>query len=357
MANDFRAFPAVSDPVRGPDPSRFPFSGFALSLIRDPRDLPFLGILAYAFVVLAPTAVALASGAYFRWWLAALYLAGELWMLGPFILMLHNVSHRPFFRPRMRFLSIAIDWIAGPLFGLAPGTYFAHHVGMHHPENNLAEDLSSTIFYQRDSFVAFMRYFGRFLFGSYVDLPRYLVRRRRFKLLRRVVVGEVAFWATAAFVATFNWRGALVVFALPALLTRFGMMSGNWVQHAFVDAGAPGNCYRNSITCINTLYNRRCFNDGYHIGHHLRANRHWTEMPGDFVENAAIYAREQAIVFVGLDYHTIWLLLMLKRHHRLARSVIDWSGRGEAEIVALLRSRLKRLPRPDEGLEAAPAPA
>ena len=52
------------------------------------------------------------------------------------------------------------------------------------------------------------------------------------------------------------------------------------------------NGLANSITCINSGYNKRCFNDGYHIGHHLKANRHWTEMPQDFIANKDKYARE-----------------------------------------------------------------
>ena len=35
---------------------------------------------------------------------------------------------------------------------------------MHHVENNLPDDLSSTMRYQRDSFLHFLVYFGRFFF-------------------------------------------------------------------------------------------------------------------------------------------------------------------------------------------------
>jgi len=79
-------------------------------------------------------------------------------------------------------------------------------------------------------------------------------------------------------------------------VSRFGMMAGNFAQHAFVDAAQPENPYRNSLTCINSTYNRRCFNDGYHIGHHVKATRHWTEMPADFIANRERYAQEDAIV-------------------------------------------------------------
>jgi len=131
------------------------------------------------------------------------------------------------------------------------------------------------------------------------------------------------------------------VLVLPFVITRFAMMAGNWAQHAFIDAAAPGNCYRNSITCINSSYNRRCFNDGYHIGHHLKSTRHWTEMPVEFAGNVETYAAERAIVFEGLDFFGVWLLLMLRRYDSLARRMVALGDASPSleERIALLRSR------------------
>jgi fatty acid desaturase len=80
------------------------------------------------------------------------------------------------------------------------------------------------------------------------------------------------------------------------------MMTGNWAQHAFIDPANPGNIYKNSITCINTVYNKQCFNDGYHIGHHLRPALHWTEMPNNFLQNIEEYKQNDVVIFTGLDY-------------------------------------------------------
>jgi hypothetical protein len=128
------------------------------------------------------------------------------------------------------------------------------------------------------------------------------------------------------------------------------MMCGNWGQHAFVDREAPENCYRNSITCINTAYNRRCFNDGYHIGHHIKQTRHWTEMPEDFSSNIATYAKERAIVFSGIDFFMVWLYLMLGRYNWLAKAYVQLDENNklsESEIIELLKSRTRwTMPRP-----------
>ena len=121
------------------------------------------------------------------------------------------------------------------------------------------------------------------------------------------------------------------------------MMAGNWAQHAFVDQGSPANNYRNSITCINSTYNRRCFNDGYHIGHHLKSTRHWTEMPTELAQNLRRYEAEGAIVFAGIDFFGVWLLLMLGRYDSLARRFTALGERHPPteEIIALLRSRTR----------------
>jgi hypothetical protein len=122
-------------------------------------------------------------------------------------------------------------------------------------------------------------------------------------------------------------------------------MAGNWGQHAFIDAGAPENCYRNSITCINSSYNRRCFNDGYHIGHHIKQTRHWTEMPKDFLDNVAKYDHEGAIVFDKIDFFGVWFCLMLGRYDWLAKRYVHLGEMrpSDDEIIGLLRTRTARI--------------
>jgi fatty acid desaturase len=296
-------------------------------------------------VFLIPFAIYLFVPGRFNWWLALLYMFVSLRLfLDRFILMLHNTSHRKLYKRKYKFLNHYIPWVLGPLCGETPDTYYAHHVGMHHPENNLEDDLSSTLRYQRDSFLDFMTYFLRFFFGIIFELTGYFVKRNRFKLIRSMLVGEFTYYIVVGALLWFNWRAALVVFVIPFCFTRFMMMAGNWGQHAFVDASDPGNCYRNSITTINCLYNRRCFNDGYHISHHLKPNRHWTDHPIEYEENLQKYAEEDAIVFEGIDFFIVWLFLMLKRYDWLADRYVQLreEHRTKEEIIALLKERASR---------------
>ncbi len=315
-------------------------------LLNDRRDRPFLALILTASLVVIPFAIALFVPGVFRWWLAVGYLAVmALVFLDRFILMLHNTSHRPLFKKRYGFLNHYIPWVLGPFFGETPETYFAHHVGMHHPENNLEEDLSTTMPYRRDSFLHFMHYFGKFLFLGLPDLARYLMRKKRRAILKRMVIGELGYYALVAGLLLVNWRATLVVFVIPVIAVRFLMLAGNWGQHAFVDAKTPESPYRNSLTGLGARYNRRCFNDGYHAGHHIKATRHWSEMPADFEANRASYHAERAIV-MKLDFFQVWLLLMLKQHQKLVDAMVILEGPrpSDAELRALLEERLGPTP-------------
>jgi hypothetical protein len=68
-----------------------------------------------------------------------------------------------------------------PFFGHTPETYFAHHMGMHHVENNMLDDASSTLPYKRDSIGGFLSYVGRFLVLGFVDTFMYFFSRKRKK--------------------------------------------------------------------------------------------------------------------------------------------------------------------------------
>jgi hypothetical protein len=315
-----------------------------LSLLVDPRDLVFWKLTVQASAVLIPFAVALYVPGVFTWWLGVLYVAV---LFGAFfdryILMLHNTSHRRLFDKRVGVLNHYIPWVLGPLMGETPETYYAHHIGMHHPENNLPDDLSTTMPFQRDSFAHFLRYWGRFFFLGLIDLARYMAKRKRRTLERRLIVGELSFYALVVGLSFVNLPATFVVFIFPFAMARFLMMAGNWGQHAFIDAADPGNSYKNSLTCINSRYNRRCFNDGYHIGHHVKATRHWSELPSDFLADRANYVRNDSIVFEGIDFFMVWAALMLKRYRWLARHFVELrdTPRTEDEIIALLRERTR----------------
>lgn len=313
------------------------------AVLYDPRDAVFVRLTLKAIVVMVPLLVLLFVK--FSWWLAVVVLVIQLPLMAPpVILMLHNTMHRPFIK-KYRFLNRVHPYLMSGLFGIPTG-YMEHHVAMHHVENNLRKDLSSTMPYQRDNVFHWLLYVGRFFFTSHLGLTRYLVSKGRAGLARRAMLSDGVHVAAMVALSLVNWRAALTGFIVPYVLIRVMMMVGNWGQHAFIDPHRPGDSYANSITCINGGYNARCFNDGYHIGHHVKQNRHWAEMPRDFLGNLERYRAEGCIVFEKIDFFMVSMLLFGRQYERLAKYFVRLPGdeRTEAQIVALLKSRTQKFP-------------
>lgn len=322
------------------------WSKFWAKALNDPRDVIFINLSLQMTVFLLPVAVWLFTVSDFPWWWAPIYWAYMFaFFLDRFILMLHCTSHRPLFNRHFKFLNNYIPWVLGPLVGETPESYFVHHMGMHHKEGNLMGDLSSTMRFQRDKFSHWLRYWSRFMVLGPFELFGYHAKNGRTKMLRRLVIGEGGYWVIAALLAYFvSFQATLVVLVLPVVLTRTLMMAGNWGQHAFIDPDEPDNDFKSSITCINSRYNRRCFNDGYHIIHHLKPSMHYTEMANEFDKAREVYGKQDAIVFEGHDFFSVWLLLMLGQKKALARAFVRLPGapaRTDEEVIQLINRRMR----------------
>ena len=321
-------------------------------LLNDPRDTAFV-YLAAQCTVLALCGLLLYVPGWFSWWAAGVYwLVWAFGLLDRYMLMLHCTSHRPLFARPLRWMRHWIPTALGPFFGQTPETYWTHHMGMHHVEGNLFGDRSTTMPYQRDRFRDWLRYFGRFITLGIFDLATYHQKKGNSKLLRRTVIGEVSWFVFVALLLAVNWRATVALFVIPLFGVRVLMMAGNWGQHAFVDQDEPDNDFKSSISCINSRYNRRCFNDGYHIVHHRKPALHYTKMAVEFEENRALYGQHDAIVFEGIDFFMVWLYLMLGKKSWLAKAFVRLPGapdRTDEEVIELLNSRLRPFPAPAPG--------
>ncbi len=332
----------LEDPTRVPDTRQTWLNQALSSILYDPRDVVFLHLYLKAAAVMGAFCTLFFWR--FQWWYVIPYAVAFYLVAPPVILMLHCTMHRPFIKRRRwltRFIPLSLSFLVG-----IPCGYMEHHVGMHHPENNLPDDLSSTMAFQRDRFTHFLRYFGRFFFGIYLELPLYFVRKKRTRLAWRAMPMEFVHLAVMGAALALNWRAALCCLVVPFVLVRFMMMAGNWGQHAFIDPAAPGDSVRNSINCINSRYNTIAFNDGYHIVHHEKPALHWTEMPAFFDQHRVRYARSGAIVFRSLDFFLISALLWMKRYDVLARHLVTLEGAEPPleERIAFLKSRTRAIP-------------
>jgi fatty acid desaturase len=331
--------------------------------LNDPRDLPHLRLYAQCSVVLIPAAALLYILGRFPWWLGVAYVV--LWNLfgDRFTMSYHCTLHRRLFKRDNPALERYLEWVLCPFFGQTPGTFYVHHMGMHHIDDNLPDDLSSTMRYRRDSALDFLRYYLRFACLIPFELAGYLRKKGNTKLLRRFIVGELAFQVAVVAAGFWNLRATLVVFVFPLVFVRLMMMVGNWVQHAFIDPDHPDNPYKSSVNTIEARFNARVFNAGYHIFHHVRQGTHYTELTTEFAQNREKYGREDAVVFDGIDLVGIWFLLVTRQHRKLARHFVQLPGapaRSDDEVIALFRRRLAPIrnwttPAPDETRAAAGA--
>lgn len=319
----------------------------------DPRDVVFTRNAGQILVTVVPFALLVfAAPPWLSLLLGAVYLPFVMarWA-GPYVLMLHAVTHRPLFKKPYRRADSIITMGLTPWFGMPPTAYHPHHVLMHHKENNGPDDLSSTVAYQRDRLSHFAHYWLRFAVFGHMHLGSWLLRRGRTGTFAKFVAGEVLYAGTIAALLYVDPVATLIVFVGPFLLLRFFLMAGNWAQHAFVDADEPMNSYTNSTCLLNARYNRRCYNDGYHIVHHRLPGLHWAEMPGAFKKDIAAYVRNDSIVFDGIENNQqIWWCLMRGDYGFLADHLVDLQGRSREEKIAFLKRRVQRTGEARRGL-------
>jgi len=181
----------IQDPRLPPQPW---YARWVLPALSDSRDACLVGLVVRCSLVVISGAALLCAPVP-AWPLVALWFVLLASSFDRFTLMLHCTSHRPLWRGRQRWLNQLIPCVIGPFFGQSPHSYFIHHMGMHHVEQNLAADLSSTLRYRRDRLDHFVRYWARFMLVGLPELAGYLGRSGRAKLRRRLMWSECSYLA------------------------------------------------------------------------------------------------------------------------------------------------------------------
>ncbi len=341
--------PAITDPL-GPAPANAfdrITDRIVLPYLVDERDVIYTRHMARMLTQLLPLSVAMF---FLPTWLAAAlgvpYIAYALARFGGrTVLGLHQVTHRPLFTKRYRYLDRIMTYVLPPFIGVTPFAYKPHHVMMHHVEGNSEHDLSGTGEYQRDNIWHFLHYWARFTFFGYWHMTSWLIRRDKTEIAVRLLIGEAvifALYAALLFVAPVPTFFVLIV---PFCMMRFFLMAGNWTEHAFVDVDEPANDWRNSTCLLNTPYNHKCYNAGYHLVHHRVMGLHWADTVPWFRKNLQKFVDNDSIIFDGIQNNQkIWFKLMTGDYDYLARHLVDIGGRRpthEAK-VAFLKHRVQR---------------
>ena len=339
----------ISDPQYIPKEKFTRYETFWLKYINDERDLPFIHLLTMIHLIVIPWAILfftpLFQGA--LWWLLYIPYAyvSQSYFKGRFGLMFHCMCHRPMFKKGYAWLHQYTTWFVAPFFGNTPETYFAHHIVMHHVENNQEEDASSTLKYRRDNPIDFLKYLGRFLLIGFVDTFMYLFNRKRKKVYTRMTLGEFSFYVFCVLMCFVNFKATLMIFIVPVIYARFIMMMGNWTQHSFIDQSDPAGHFSSVYNCINNSYNQNCWNDGYHSIHHLNPSLHYTDIPKTFLKNKDQFVKNKTFIFDGIHYLHIFFWLMTKSYDKLADHLvnIDNTFSSKQEAIALMKQRVMKI--------------
>ena len=319
------------------------FDGWLLQQLKDPRDLSGARMMLRMALATTLGAILLFIPGVKSSWSVGLYLMLVFSTMASFILGMHAHYHRLWFKSR--FLNKLMPSYIGFFYGMSFGTYWAHHLAMHHPEDNGDADLSSTQPYQRDHAGHLGLYLLIYLIIGIPQLIVYFFKKGRPEIAWKVILGEAATWAILGSLALYDWQATLLVFIVPLCVARFMMMLGNWGQHAFVRPQGD-NKYTSGTTLLRTGHNRRCFNNGYHALHHARQALHWSLMPAEFEKERAEYAKAGAAVFEGVPtFQVITMALILRRYAWLETRLVRFEGdeRSAAERITWMRGRTRPL--------------
>mmetsp|Transcript_4993 Transcript_4993/g.16652 ORF Transcript_4993/g.16652 Transcript_4993/m.16652 type:complete len:415 (-) Transcript_4993:1721-2965(-) len=325
--------------------------------LQDKRDMPIAWLYWNIMVTMYP--------ALFLLWalppsnlLGASYLVGfNVLYMQRFILAMHYSTHKRLFKKgsclgASEFVNKFNICVVAPVFGIPCNTYWLHHVVMHHVDNNAwNKDLSATEGYQRDSFKHWLWYWVRFMVGSWVELPYYAFRKKRWDLFAGCFLGMAGTMGAYAYAHALNPITSFWTMAAPFIAVSTAMMFGNWSQHAFIKPEDPRCNFGLAYTVLNHPDNQKSFNDGWHTLHHVNSQLHWSEFPETFVKRLAEHAEKDSLVFDQVGFFDVGFALFTGNHGFLADRYVNigQKKRTREEVIALLKQRLAPLKHTSDG--------
>ncbi len=226
------------------------YIAWARTVVRHDTDVVFLTHILLYLSTSIPSAIYLFYD--FHYIHAVPHLLLTAWFTSSFTLLLHNHIHNNgVLSKKYAAFDFVFPYLLEPLMGHTWDSYYYHHVKHHHVEGNGPDDLSSTLRYQRDSFIDFLAYEARFLALCWAELPLYFVRKGKYALAFKSGFSELSSYMFMYLMTYWKYRPALFVLILPFCLLRLVLMVGNWGQHALVDEVDPNSDLRSSITLID----------------------------------------------------------------------------------------------------------
>lgn len=310
---------------------------------------PALAVLGFALPLLCVHEALHARAHGFTLWRALAY---NLLRIGPMYVnfahlytLAHKESHAygAVFSPLLNRLGAgyAFNWVAGPFFGVLPGTFTHSHQLNHHRYHNGVSDVYSTGGFPRDSLWSFCRYFFVWLlYASNLSTLHQLVAEGRTRAAVEVVGATMYYLALVGAVAAVSpaWAAASMGWAFVEGNVLLAMV--NWVWHAFIDPADPTNPFIVSTTIVRGQ--EFIFSEEYHAVHHAKPGLHWSKYEAHFEGERAQYAAAKAVLLQDANLFVVWGMIVAGDYAGLAGLVHDPAKKWDAKALpGVLRARLR----------------
>jgi hypothetical protein len=340
--------------------ARRPLEHWLASVLHHPLDAVFARVWVANSVLMIPLTTLLVLPNTINYFVIVAYSTTLLLGQFPQDVLEHTNIHTRVFSPKigtsprikalLKTLQFYLEYILGLLTSRVPGFYRVQHVYVHHVEDNGPLDTQTTQPYDRTSFFDFSRH----AFWQGVDLVTgclligYLAKKGKTRQIREVVRGLSIWYAALLAVALFNPLAAMYLFVSRFLGGAFITLV-TFYQHGLVDPNEVHEVHANTIDYAGSEHGNLGFD--YHVEHHLRPARHWSQYYEEFARASEKDAGHPAIVMQKDQFGPLALVAALwrKDYPAIARyaRLHDVPEDDAEELARIVRERARPIGAPE----------
>lgn len=324
--------------------------GWLTARLKNPRDLHYANLLAVNSLVILPALVGVLVPQLRSVFTIVTYLLVVFFMGLLQESLIHSDVHNHFFRLKhlkdrrsrviFRSINAYLKSVIPFMSGRFPLHYTVEHGMIHHAENNGVEDVQSTVWYDRKSFIDFSRFALRqaLQVTTAYEWYRYLAARRMKKAVVILAKGQVLRYGAIAVVSLFNLPAAILLVVHP-MLVAVPRAESIMLWHGLVDVSEPGNPYTNSVNIAAGPGGIHA----WHVEHHVQPSDHWSDMRDNAARDRAKYALAGTITFAPHpNLRELFLRAMWTRRFDLLATMCVPNCPAQRNRAALARTLAER---------------